>query len=96
VGKGKSAQDADNEFMNEFFQDVGAIKTAMSNVRRNIKLVEEKYVQSLTSVNIDQGNSIHHLSTLTSISFVALPHLLYILVVITFQLYYTSVLYFTS
>lgn len=56
VGKGKSAQDADNEFMNEFFQDVGAIKTAMSNVRRNIKLVEEKYVQSLTSVNIDQGN----------------------------------------
>lgn len=55
--KGKNAQD-ESEFMNEFFQDVGAIKTAMGNIRRNVKLVEEKYVQALTTVNTDQANSI--------------------------------------
>jgi t-SNARE complex subunit (syntaxin) len=57
VKKGKNAEPTDeSEFMNEFFQDVGSIKAAMGNIRRNIKLVEEKYVQSLTSVNIEQGN----------------------------------------
>jgi hypothetical protein len=61
VGKGKNAQADESEFMNEFFQDVGAIKTAMGNIRRNIKLVEEKYIQSLTSVNIEQGNSIYEI-----------------------------------
>jgi len=58
--KGKDAaappsEDGDNEFMNAFFQDVGAIKTTMSNIRRNIKQIEEKYVQSLNSISIDQG-----------------------------------------
>lgn len=44
--------------MNDFFQDVGAIKAAMGNIRRNIKQIEEKYIQSLSSVNTEQGNSI--------------------------------------
>jgi len=56
LGKGKNNDDGNSEFMNEFFQDVGAIKTAMGNIKRNIKLVEDKYKQSLTSVNMDQGN----------------------------------------
>jgi hypothetical protein len=44
--------------MNAFFQEVGTIKTTMSNIRRNIKQIEEKYVQSLNSISIDQGSSI--------------------------------------
>lgn len=54
LGKGK-AQD-ESKFMNAFFEDVGTIKTAMGNIRRNIKQIEEKYVQSITSVTTDQGN----------------------------------------
>jgi len=56
--KGKDAQQQDgenSEFMNVFFQEVGVIKTTMSNIRRNIKSIEEKYVQSLTSISVDQG-----------------------------------------
>lgn len=60
--KGKDAADSggeeNNEFMNSFFQEVGTIKTAMSNIRRNVKSIEEKYVQSLNSISIDQGGSI--------------------------------------
>jgi len=56
--KGKDAQQQDgenSEFMNVFFQEVGVIKTTMSNIRRNVKSIEEKYVQSLTSISVDQG-----------------------------------------
>lgn len=62
--KGKEADsggaDGDNEFMNAFFQEVGSIKATMSNIRRNVKLIEEKYVQSLNSISIDQGSSIQY------------------------------------
>lgn len=58
VSKGKEVESGESEVMNEFFQDVGAIKTAMGNIRRNIKSIEEKYVQSINSINIEQGNSI--------------------------------------
>lgn len=56
--KGKDAQPEgeNNEFMNAFFQEVGTIKTTMSNIRRNVKQIEEKYVQSLNSISIDQGS----------------------------------------
>jgi len=55
--KGKDAEkETDNEFMNAFFQEVGVIKTSMTNMRRNIKQIEEKYVQSLNSISIDQGS----------------------------------------
>eukprot|EP01113_Clastostelium_recurvatum_P022006 TRINITY_DN2616_c0_g1_i4.p1 TRINITY_DN2616_c0_g1~~TRINITY_DN2616_c0_g1_i4.p1 ORF type:complete len:328 (+),score=106.41 TRINITY_DN2616_c0_g1_i4:78-1061(+) len=63
-GKGKKEKkSADNEgegtggdeFMNDFFQDVGAIKAAMSTIRRNIKSVEDKYVSSLNSITADQN-----------------------------------------
>lgn len=50
-----------NDFMNGFFQDVGLIKSTMANIRRNIKQIEEKYVQQLNSVSMDQGGSILHL-----------------------------------
>jgi len=55
-GKEAAPEGGESEFMAEFFQDVGAIKTAMNNIKRNIKLIEEKYVQSLNSINIEQGN----------------------------------------
>jgi len=44
------------EFMSDFFQDVGAIKSSMTSIRRNIKSIEEKYVASLNSISVDQGN----------------------------------------
>eukprot|EP01112_Ceratiomyxa_fruticulosa_P011485 TRINITY_DN3115_c2_g1_i1.p1 TRINITY_DN3115_c2_g1~~TRINITY_DN3115_c2_g1_i1.p1 ORF type:complete len:328 (+),score=65.95 TRINITY_DN3115_c2_g1_i1:111-1094(+) len=47
-----------NEFMNDFFQDVGSIKATMGNIRRNIKAIEEKYMSSLTAISIDQGNKV--------------------------------------
>jgi hypothetical protein len=60
--KGEKGKDADgggdNEFMATFFQDVGVVKNTMGNIRRNIKQIEEKYVQSLNSITIDQGSSI--------------------------------------
>jgi len=58
-GKGAAASaepEGESEFMTAFFQDVGSIKSMMSNIRRNVKLIEEKYVQSLNSISIDQGS----------------------------------------
>ncbi|EGG13782.1 t-SNARE family protein [Cavenderia fasciculata] len=46
------------EFMPEFYQEVGIVKTTMTSIRRSIKSIEEKYVQSLNSINVDQGTSI--------------------------------------
>lgn len=55
-GKSASTEGEDGEFMNVFFQEVGVIKTSMANVRRNVKQLEEKYVQSLNAISIDQNN----------------------------------------
>ncbi|EFA81739.1 t-SNARE family protein [Heterostelium album PN500] len=44
------------EFMPEFYQEVGIIKTTMSSVRRSVKSIEDKYVLSLNSINVDQGS----------------------------------------
>jgi len=56
-------QQGENEEMNAFFQDVGVIKASMSNVRRNVKLIEEKYVQTLNSIALDNkgGNEVQQL-----------------------------------
>ncbi|KYQ91704.1 t-SNARE family protein [Tieghemostelium lacteum] len=43
------------EFMPEFYQEVGVIKTVMTSIRRSIKAIEEKSVLSLNSINVDQG-----------------------------------------
>jgi len=61
VLKGKDASkepqaNGESEFMDAFFQDVGHIKSTMSGIRRNVKQIEEKYVQSLNSISIDQGS----------------------------------------
>jgi len=52
------------EFMNTFFQDVGLIKGAMSNIRKNIKNIEEKYVIQLNSVSMDQNKGSNEVQTL--------------------------------
>jgi len=45
------------EFMNDFFKDVGTIKGFLANIRRNVKQIEEKYVQQLNSISIEQVGS---------------------------------------
>jgi len=64
---GSSSQGQD--MMNVFFQDVGLIKTSMSNIKKNIKLIEEKYVIQLNSV-MDQsgkgGNEVQQLIDATN------------------------------
>jgi len=66
--KGKDAaqgEGGENEFMTTFFQEVGNIKATMTSIRRNVKQIEEKYIQSLNSISIDQnsksGNEIQQL-----------------------------------
>jgi len=54
-GKGKEA--SSGEFMNDFFKDVGTIKGLLTTIRRNVKQIEEKYVQQLNSISIDQVGS---------------------------------------
>ncbi len=43
--------------MKAFFKDVGEIKDIMATIRRNVKQIEEKYVQALNSISIDQNSS---------------------------------------
>jgi syntaxin 1B/2/3 len=56
LGVIKGNEQVEGEFMNDFFQEVGLIKGSMSNIRRSIKQIEEKYIQSLNSISVDQGN----------------------------------------
>ncbi|GAM21325.1 hypothetical protein SAMD00019534_045000 [Acytostelium subglobosum LB1] len=44
------------EFMPEFYQEVGIIKTQMTSIRKSVKSIEDKYVLSLNSINVDQGS----------------------------------------
>jgi len=59
----------DQDMMNHFFQDVGTIKASMSNIKKNVKLIEEKYVIQLNSV-MDQsgkgGNEVQQLIDATN------------------------------
>jgi len=59
VGKDKDkGQDGPaKEFMEDFFKEVGNIKGLLTNLRRNVKQIEEKYVQQLNSISIDQVGS---------------------------------------
>jgi len=72
VVNGKEAPQGEEEFMNDFFGEVGAVKASMSNIRRNIKSIEEKYVQSLNSISIEQGsksgNELQNLMDSTNVS----------------------------
>ncbi|GAM21329.1 hypothetical protein SAMD00019534_045040 [Acytostelium subglobosum LB1] len=70
-------QDGIEEFMPEFFQEVGLIKTQMNSIRRNIKSLEEQYVQSLNTVMNMDGQSTSTSSSLidsTNVSFTSLRH----------------------
>jgi len=42
-------------FLKEFFEEVNSIKTGMAQIRKNIRLIEETYSQSLVTVGIEQG-----------------------------------------
>jgi len=55
--KDKDQAGTTSEFMNDFFKEVGTIKGLLTNIRRNVKQIEEKYVQQLNSISIDQVGS---------------------------------------
>lgn len=61
VGKDKDKDKGQDgpakEFMEDFFKEVGNIKGLLTNLRRNVKQIEEKYVQQLNSISIDQVGS---------------------------------------
>ncbi|EGC29034.1 hypothetical protein DICPUDRAFT_93226 [Dictyostelium purpureum] len=44
------------EFMPEFYKEVGDIKVLMTSVKRSVRNIEDKYVLSLNSINVDQGS----------------------------------------
>jgi syntaxin 1B/2/3 len=44
------------EFMQDFFEEVSSIKSGMAQIRRNIKLIEDSYAQSLVAVGAEQGS----------------------------------------
>jgi syntaxin 1B/2/3 len=70
VKNAENGEPQGEDFMNDFFKEVGAIKTSMSAIRRNIKSIEEKYVQALNSISVDQsgkgGNELNSLMESTS------------------------------
>ena len=46
---------SDSKFMPAFFDEVGQVKEKMGLIRRNIKLMEQKHGQALTSISVEQG-----------------------------------------
>ncbi|KAN0000131.1 hypothetical protein ACTFIZ_008584 [Dictyostelium cf. discoideum] len=44
------------EFMPEFYQEVGIIKSLMTSVKKNIRAIEDKYILSLNSISIESQN----------------------------------------
>eukprot|EP01133_Synstelium_polycarpum_P004033 gene4033-4671_t len=43
------------EFMPEFYTEVGIVKSLMTSIRRTTRSIEEKYVLSLNTINVNQG-----------------------------------------
>jgi len=62
VGDKEKADDDDavigeaEEFMKEFFEEVGQVKQGMAHIRKNIRAIEETYGQSLVAVGLEQGS----------------------------------------
>lgn len=56
---GDGAGEDQEQFMTDFFEDVGQIKAWMSSIRKNIGAIEEVYGQFITAVTGDQtkGNT---------------------------------------
>jgi len=46
---------AEDDFMKEYFEDVNAIQEGMATIRRNLLSIEEKYGQSLVTMDMEQG-----------------------------------------
>lgn len=55
INKESEEDKADDEFMKEFFEVVGEIKSAMALIRKNLRSIEESYNQSLVALNVEQG-----------------------------------------
>lgn len=47
---------ASENFMKDFFEDVSAIKADMSVIRRNLKSIEDSYLEQLLSTNTEGAN----------------------------------------
>ncbi|KAK5575991.1 hypothetical protein RB653_007127 [Dictyostelium firmibasis] len=45
-----------DEFMPEFYKEVGLIKSLMTSIKKSIRSIEDKYILSLNSINIEQQN----------------------------------------
>jgi len=50
-----TAPPAEDDFMKEYFEEVNAIQDGMANIRRNLLAIEEKYGQSLVTMDMEQG-----------------------------------------
>ncbi|KAN0043242.1 hypothetical protein ACTA71_010882 [Dictyostelium dimigraforme] len=44
------------EFMPEFYQEVGLIKSSMTSIKKNLRAIEDKYVLSLNTISVEQQN----------------------------------------
>jgi len=54
VEKGKPEEEED-PFMKAYFEDVNSIQEGMQEIRRNLLVIEEKYGQSLVTMDLEQG-----------------------------------------
>jgi len=45
----------EDDFMKEYFEEVNAIQEGMATIRRNLLSIEEKYGQSLVTMDMEQG-----------------------------------------
>jgi len=45
----------EDEFMKEYFEEVNSIQEGMATIRRNLLSIEEKYGQSLVTMDMEQG-----------------------------------------
>jgi len=60
-----TGEEEKKQFMNDFFEDVNEIKQGMSNIRKNMKDIEECYSQSLVATNTsDQQHASEELERL--------------------------------
>eukprot|EP01116_Phalansterium_solitarium_P016615 TRINITY_DN3893_c0_g9_i1.p1 TRINITY_DN3893_c0_g9~~TRINITY_DN3893_c0_g9_i1.p1 ORF type:complete len:307 (-),score=91.99 TRINITY_DN3893_c0_g9_i1:387-1307(-) len=54
VGLPTTEDEEPKQFMNDFFEEVNEIKQGMSNIRKNMKDIEECYSQSLVATNTNE------------------------------------------
>jgi len=55
VEAGNVKKDEEDNFMKEYFEEVNTIQEDMATIRRNLLSIEEKYGQSLVTMDMEQG-----------------------------------------